>query len=311
MGVPHKIGPHMALIISNILFGLNFSVFVSIIRHYMDFPTLFFLRVLFAAVCFVPWVLANKRFRIQGKDFIWILIPTVLVIYGHEFMMLWGAKYTNPVDASTIATMAPIVTLIVSSMMMHEKIHPAKIIGIVLGILGTAVLILGNGIPKLESEEIGNVFMLVSVVAAATNTVFIKPELVKYGTMTVTGWYYIIGVLISAPFFGKDLVHYDFSTLPTIGYIEIGYILVLGTTLPNYLLYYGTEKLTSVHTGLYSYLQPIVATVFALMRHQVTIGYDNLISAGLIFVGIILVVITYVRFKFPPPKVQPIRNDKS
>lgn len=78
-------------------------------------------------------------------------------------------------------------------------------------------------------------------------------------------------------------------------------MLVLGTTLPNYLLYYGTEKLTSVHTGLYAYLQPIAATALGLYRHQIELGYDNLAAAILIFVGIVLVIITYVKFRFPAP----------
>ena len=176
---PHSFSAHLALVVANVLFGMNFSFFVSIIRHYMAFETLFFARVLFSAVCFIPLTFLYKRFRITRRDFIGILIPTVLVIYGHEFMMLWGAKYTNPLDASTLATMAPIVTLVVSSLVFRERLHWAKIVGIGMGIAGSAVLILGNGWPKMQSEELGNLFMLVSVVAAATNTVFIKPELTK------------------------------------------------------------------------------------------------------------------------------------
>lgn len=298
---PHSFSAHLALVVANVLFGMNFSFFVSIIRHYMAFETLFFARVLFSAVCFIPLTFLYKRFRITRRDFIGILIPTVLVIYGHEFMMLWGAKYTNPLDASTLATMAPIVTLVVSSLIFRERLHWAKIVGIGMGIAGSAVLILGNGWPKMQSEELGNLFMLVSVVAAATNTVFIKPELVRLGTMTVTGWYYVIGVLIAGPFFGRDVFEFDYGSLPPLAVAEIVYVLVLGTTLPNYLLYYGTEKLTSVHTGLYAYLQPIAATALGLYRHQIELGYDNLVAAILIFVGIVLVIITYVKFRFPAP----------
>ena len=64
-----------------------------------------------------------------------------------------------------------------------------------------------------------------------------------------------------------------------------------------------TEKLTSVHTGLYSYLQPISATILALLRRQVELDYNNLIAAGLILIGIVLVVITYEKYKFPVPKI--------
>lgn len=294
---------HLALITANILFGMNFSFYLSIIRHFMPFETLFILRVFFAAACFVPWTLFFKRYRITAQDFYRIFIPTVLVIYGHEFMMLWAVKYTNPVDSSTIATMAPIVTLVVSAFMLHEKMHLMKWIGVGLGVAGTLVLIFGNGVPEAYSAEVGNALMLVSVVAAATNTIFIKPQLMRHGTMLVTGWYYLIGVVIAGPFFGPGLVEFDFGAMPAQGWWEVIYILVLGTTLPNYLLYYGTERLTSVHTGLYAYLQPVAATSLALLRGQVVLREDNYISAGLIFAAIILVMITYAKYKFPIPKI--------
>ena len=49
---PGKLKPHLALSFANVLFGMNFSFYVSIIHHYMDFEDLFFFRVAFAAVCF-------------------------------------------------------------------------------------------------------------------------------------------------------------------------------------------------------------------------------------------------------------------
>ena len=49
---PGKLKPHLALIFANVLFGMNFSFYVSIIHHYMDFEDLFFFRVAFAAVYF-------------------------------------------------------------------------------------------------------------------------------------------------------------------------------------------------------------------------------------------------------------------
>lgn len=66
---PGKLKPHLALIFANVLFGMNFSFYVSIIHHYMDFEDLFFFRVAFAAVCFVPWTFFSQRYRIPAKDF--------------------------------------------------------------------------------------------------------------------------------------------------------------------------------------------------------------------------------------------------
>ena len=102
--------------------------------------------------------------------------------------------------------------------------------------------------------------VLVAVVAIAINTVIIKPQLERLGTLVVMGWYYIIGLAVTAPFFWKYIAHTQFLKLPLQAQAELAYILILGTVLPMYLLYRGTEKLTSVHTALYRYIQPVSYT---------------------------------------------------
>ena len=140
------------------------------------------------------------------------------------------------------------------------------------------------------SSGLGNALVLVAVVAIAVNTVIIKPQLQRYGTLVVMGWYYIIGLLITAPFFWKYIADTDFLRLPLSGQAGLAYVLVLGTVLPMYLLYRGTEKLTFIHTALYRYIQPVVATVLALVRHQEQIDRTNIIAGVLIFASIILVI---------------------
>lgn len=80
------------------------------------------------------------------------------------------------------------------------------------------------------------------------------------------GWYYIVGLAVTAPFFWKYIDHTQFLRLPLQAQAELAYILILGTVLPMYLLYRGTEKLTSVHTALYRYIQPVIAGILALVR---------------------------------------------
>ena len=99
-----------------------------------------------------------------------------------------------------------------------------------------------------------------------------------------------VGLLITAPFFWKYIADTDFLRLPLSGQAELAYVLVLGTVLPMYLLYRGTEKLTFIHTALYRYIQPVVATVLALVRHQEQIDRTNIIAGVLIFASIILVI---------------------
>ena len=118
------------------------------------------------------------------------------------------------------------------------------------------------------------------------DSVFNIKQLEKLGTLVVMGWYYIIGLAVTAPFFWKYIAHTQFLKLPLQAQAELAYILILGTVLPMYLLYRGTEKLTSVHTALYRYIQPVVAGILAIVRGQAVFDTANVVALIFIFAGV-------------------------
>lgn len=287
-----KIQYNWDLICANLLFGANFSFFVSLTKYYLDFRQIFMLQILASAMFFVPFAIFSERsYRITWRDFGNILIVALLIIYGWMYILLWGASYTNPIDASTISTLGPVFTLLFARVLTRERLSSARIVGIIFAFVGAGILLFDNGFVFTHgSSNYGNALVLIAVIAIAVNTVIIKPQLEHLGTLVVMGWYYIIGLAITAPFFWKYIAHTPFLRLPMSALAELLYILLLGTVLPMYLLYRGTEKLTSVHTALYRYLQPVVATSLALLRHQEKIDRANIVAAVSIFVGILCIV---------------------
>ena len=252
-------------------------------------------QVLSAAVFFIPFALFSRySYRITWRDVGNILIVTLLIVYGWMYMLLWGSSYTTPIDASVIATLGPAFTLIMDHLMHPRKYIGTRVVGVVCALVGAGILILGDGFSLTHgSRAQGNLFVLAAVVAIAVNTVIIKPQLEKLGTLVVMGWYYIIGLAITAPFFWKYIDHVPFLRLPLFAQAELGYILILGTVLPMYLLYRGTEKLTSVHTALYRYIQPVIAGILAITRGQAHFDAANITASVFIFAGVILVVVGY------------------
>ena len=278
---------NLDLVFANVFFGANFSFYVSLTRNYLDFQQIFMLQVLSAAIFFIPFALFSKQsFRITWRDAGNILIVTLLIVYGWMYMLLWGSSYTTPIDASVIATLGPAFTLIMDHLMHPRKYIRARVVGVVCALVGAAILIFSDGFSLTHgSRAQGNLFVLVAVVAIAINTVIIKPQLEKLGTL--------VGLAITAPFFWKYIAHVPFLRLPLYAQAELAYILILGTVLPMYLLYRGTEKLTSVHTALYRYIQPVIAGILAITRGQAHFDAANLTALAFIFAGVVLVVVGY------------------
>ena len=284
---------NMALVASNILFGANFSFYVSLTEYYLSFQQIFMLQVAVAALFFIPFALFSRRsYRITVEDFGTIFIVALLVIYGWMYMLLWGASKTSPIDASTIATLGPVFTLIVARIVVPQPISWVKVVGAMVAMSGAVVLLVDRGRNLLGTadEAFGNALVLCAVVAIAANTVLIKGQLQRYGAPVVMGWYYIVGFVMAAPFFWSEIVGINPLRLPLLPLLELLYVIFLGTVLPMWLLYYGASHLTAVHTALYRYIQPIVAAVLSLLRGQDIIDRANVVGAALIFTGVVFVV---------------------
>ncbi len=287
---------HWDLIAANILFGANFSFYVSLIRNYLHFEQLFIWQVVAAALFFIPGALFSPRtYRIAWHDALRILLVSVLVVYGWMYMLLWGSSYTSPIDAAIIATLGPAFTLLIDRLMHRgAPLNRSRILGVAAILLGAWLLIFDKGFILVRgSHGWGNLLVLCAVVAIAANTVLIKPQLERLGTRVVMGWYYFIGALITLPFFHRYLDPQALLQLPLNAQLELAYILLLGTVGPMWLLYRGTEHLTAVHTALYRYIQPLSAGALALYRHQAQFDATNITALVCIFVGIVLTVVGY------------------
>ena len=289
----------MDLIFSNILYGVNFSYYISIVKNWSSFQDLLFLQVFFSALFFVPLSIIYYRNRFSWSDIIRIVVVSVLVTYGSMYTLLWGAKYTNPVSASIIATLGPVLTLLVSRIVSRTAIKTTAInIGMVLAFVGVAIMMVDHrGIIFYGSQASGNLLILISVFCVAIQTIIIKPVLNRHGTVVVIGAYYLVGLIITAPFFAKDALAVNYIDIPLLIQLEMVYILVFGTIIPSYLLYRGVEKLTAIHTALYRYIQPAMTLIVATIRGQDKLDNADVISAILIFIGVLLTVSAYVPFR--------------
>lgn len=289
---------HTALVVSNILFGISFSVYVSLLHGVMSPAQLFALQLLFSFVALAPFSLFRREFyRVSLNDFGSIFIVALLVIFGWRYLLMEGASRTNPIDASTIATIGPIFTLITSIIAHSRTSTRGERAGIVVAMLGVLAILADRGrmLVGSDNEGYGNALVLCAVVAIAVNTVLITPVLRRHGAAIVMGWYYLIGTLLAMPLLAEVVPTLRLSDLSHLQWVELSYILLFGSALPMYLLYVASEHLSAVHNAAYRYIQPIIAAVVAMARGQAIIDRTNIVGAVLIFIGMSCVILSTPR----------------
>jgi drug/metabolite transporter (DMT)-like permease len=197
---------------------------------------------------------------------------------------------TSPVHASIIMVATPILVLVISGVLIGERIGRAKMLGVALGAAGAVLLILRGTADDRAASTLGDVFILINACSFGIYLVMVKPLMAKYSAITVMSWTFLIGTVLVLPFgiVGFGEVHWAALTAQQIGAMAF---VVVGVTFIAYLL--NTWALRHVNpsvVGTFIYLQPVLATaISAFGAEGMPHGAVPWISAAMIFAGVHLV----------------------
>jgi drug/metabolite transporter (DMT)-like permease len=185
----------------------------------------------------------------------------------------------------------PIVVLLIAAAVLKERISVSKLLGIGFGIAGALLLLLFNKTFSFGSETItGDIMILINSISWACYVVLVKPLMAKYNTFTIVKWVFLFGFLYVLPFGYFEFKEVDFAVLPFRIWGDILFV-VVGTTFFAYVLNtYALRALSPSVVSIYIYLQPFLATLFAVfLYHNDTLDLRKITAAVLIVFGVYLV----------------------
>lgn len=186
---------------------------------------------------------------------------------------------------------SPILVLIFSSILLKEKIIKRKIIGVIIGLIGTVILIVyGNEADENASNRVfGNFLVFINAASYALYLVLVKKLIAKYNPIIFVKWLYLFGLLFVIPFGLPQLTDVTWQTIPTSIYLKIGFI-ILFTTCVTYLFnLFALTKLKPTSVSVFIYLQPVIATIYALIVGSDSLNLIKISATIIIFLGVYLV----------------------
>ena len=240
------------------------------------------LRVLFwVGSLFIPQQRVERRdlLRIVGASF----FGFVMAQGGY----IVGLSLTSPINATIELTTMPIFTLILSSILLHERITARRALGIIMGFTGAVLLITrttaGDGRP---TDFRGDLLILVSQVGYAFYLTHYSPVIRKYDAFTFNKWTFTFASLMILPFTLPQVMHIDWQamSLKTAG--EIVYIVAAATFFTFLLVVWAQRRLLPTTVSVYNYVQPFVTVVASMVMGLAAPQWIHAIAAALIFTGV-------------------------
>ena len=276
------------------LFGFNIICCRNIAVDANITPmTLFCLRSFGATLLF--WLLSlfvSPGEQLARGDVWKVALASFLGLFLTQVTFLFAMTQTTAIDASILATLSPIMTLLISVLFRQDRITWSGLAGIGLSVAGVVILVLncvslGGG--AASTTVWGILGMILNCLCFASYVGIFKPLIRKYSVVTFMKWMFLFSSLMAAPFaFGAFGASHLAAVAPAIWW-QVGYVVVGATFIAYFLIPIGQKVLRPFIVCMYTYIQPVIAMVIALALGMDSLNLLKVLATVLVFTGVGLV----------------------
>jgi drug/metabolite transporter (DMT)-like permease len=281
---------HIALFAAQIIYALNYSIAKGLMPDYIHPIAIVFLRIIGAAILF--WILSLfvKTEKVEKQDMKRIALLALFGVVINQVFFIYGLSITTPINSSIIMISNPIMVFIFTLFLLKERISAFKISGLALAITGAALILSYRGNFEIGSDTIaGDVMTLINSASWAVFIVMAKPIMQKYNTTTAMRWMFLFGSIYILPIGFVETMHTNWEAFTGHAVFALCFVVVATTFLAYFLNVYGLQELSPNTVSAYIYLQPFLASLFAILMGEDKLTPTKLLSGILIILGLYLV----------------------
>jgi drug/metabolite transporter (DMT)-like permease len=281
----------IAVSIATLIYGVTFTIAKEVMPIYIQPYAFILLRVSSGALVFWTASLFVTRQKIEKGDYKKIMIASFFGIALNMLSFFKGLSLTSPISASVMMVTSPIMVLIFSSILIRKPIGKQRILGVFVGLIGALLLITLGSSSKGTSENsaFGNFLVFLNAASYGLYLVLAKDLIKKYNPVVFIKWLYLFGLIFVIPFGYGELTAIVWQEIPTNIYWNIGFVLIFTTCITYLFNLYGLSKLKPTTVSVFIYLQPVIATIYALIVGSDSLNLVKICATLLIFFGVYLV----------------------
>lgn len=256
-----------------------------------------FIRVTGAAILFWGISFFGPKEKIERRDWLRILVCAILGMVINMLAFFKGLDLSTPINSAVLVTITPIIVVVLSALLIKEKITLLKGSGVFLGFIGALALVLFGAEIRQDAPNIplGNTLFILNATSYGAYLIVAKSLIEKYHPFTLMKWLFTIAVIINLPITYSEFSEIQWSQMPLEVYGVIAFV-VIGTTFLTYLFnIYALTQLKASTLGAFVYIQPLIGILFALITGKDYLTLIKTLAIGLVLIGV------YLASKKPKP----------
>ena len=267
-----------------LLWSSNF-IFAKYAVRELPIPIVVGLRYVFTGICMLPIVALGRRNpRWSEHPVTWQAVAVgVLGLVGNQVLFIIGISMTSVAHASMMTALSPVLVMLGSALWGLERITWVRVLGVVIAASGVVVLQFSRG-GTGGAHWSGDLVMLASVVVFAAFNLLGKPIAERLGSIRMNAISYTASAALAVPLV---VWHWNRTAgASSVAWIGVVYMAV-GSSVLGYLIYaHALRYLPASRVAVVLYLQPLVASLLAILLLGERPGVGFVPAAALVLGGV-------------------------
>ena len=244
------------------------------------------------AILFPLWLWREGRTTaIHGKD--WgILALLSLGVLGNHLLTLFGLRYIGAASAGVIIGASPVITALLSSLVLRDIPFSAVWLGCMVSFTGVALVSgIGTDIALGTNPWLGGTLVILGLVSWALYSIGSRRVMDRFSPLLINWTTIFLSVLPQIPLVWMDqkVLAEGFGTVSVGGWVALGYLVVFATALGQQAWLYGVQGIGPSRAGAFLNLIPVSALLLSALVLEEPIGMREVLGISLILAGVWLV----------------------
>lgn len=276
------------LLFQQLLGALTFPIAKYGLMMIEPFTFAFYRFVLSSLVLLGVVRLRDRTPPIEKKDYVKILGLGFLIIPFNQTAYLYGQRLTGAGHGALLFATVPIWIFLGGLIYLKEKFLLRRALGVILGLIGVTIIMTSGAIELGTDYLLGDLIILIAVLAWAIYTIVGQPLVIKYGAFRVTAYALASGSAMYFPFGLYRAVVFDYSSATPGAWLTVIYA-ALGVSVAAYVLWYWLLKyMEATKIAVFNNLMPVIAAGVAFIFLGEPIGWPFIIGGAVVLTGVII-----------------------
>jgi drug/metabolite transporter (DMT)-like permease len=254
--------------------------------------SLAFWRWVVASVVFFPLAikpLLKQRKEIK-KHLPYLAITGLLGVTIFNTMLYYAGKTTTAINLSLLSITFPIFIILIARVVFKDLIGWKKTIGIAMVAFGVVFMITKGDLSTLLdlTFQVGDIWMIGGAFVFAVYSILLRKKPAELNIWSFQLSTFLLGLLFLLPLYIWDYYTSPDAVYTTTTYLSIGYVGVFASLAAFVLWNKSILNIGPSEAGMVYYTLPIFSGALAYFILDEPIGWLHILSAGLIFSGILI-----------------------